>query len=340
MNYILLVPNNIKKEIIKKVREKHYNYNIKFMSIEEFTKKITFDYNEKTIYYLMKRFNINKDISKLYLDNLYYIDNNLDNEKMNKLIKIKKYLDDNNLLIYDNYFKEYVKDKEIYIYGYNYINKYYQKLLSGYKYKLVEDTFNNYIIDKIYYSDYIEDEVIYVANNICKLLQNNISIDNIKVIASGEYENIVDRIFNFYNIPIDIKKNSLYGISSVKKVIDNLDDISLLDNIEEDDIKNKLINIINKYSFIDDKNEVKDLIVNDLKNTYLDYNPGIKLSNINDYFSDEDYVFLMGFNKENYPRVHKDSDYFSDKEKEILELDTSTNLNIKERDSIINKIQE
>ena len=56
MNYILLVPNNIKKEIIKKVREKHYNYNIKFMSIEEFTKKITFDYNEKTIYYLMKRF--------------------------------------------------------------------------------------------------------------------------------------------------------------------------------------------------------------------------------------------------------------------------------------------
>lgn len=34
--YILLIPNNIKKEIIKTVREKYYNYNVKFMSLEEF----------------------------------------------------------------------------------------------------------------------------------------------------------------------------------------------------------------------------------------------------------------------------------------------------------------
>ena len=108
MECILLLPNNLKKSIIKKVREEYYNKSIKFMSLEEFIKKITFDYNERTIYYLMKEYQINYSTALLYLNNLYYISNKLDNEKMKKLIDIKKYLDDNNLLIYNNYFKEYV----------------------------------------------------------------------------------------------------------------------------------------------------------------------------------------------------------------------------------------
>ena len=337
MEYILLVPNNIKKETIKKVREKYYNYSIKFMSLEEFSRKITFDYDEKTLYYLMKEYNINYDTCKLYLNNLYYIDSKLDNKKMHKLIEIKKYLDDNNLLIYDNYFKEYVKDKEIYIYGYNYINKYYKKLLEGYHYQVMNNDKEVNIIDKIYYANYIEDEVIYVGSKISQLLKDNISIDNIKVIASSEYLNIMDRVFKFFHIPVNVIKNSLYGINSVKRYLDDINNISLLDVMEES-VRNKVINIINKYSFIDDKKEVKNLIINDLKNSYIDNNNGIKLSSINDYFNDNDYVFLMGFNKENYPNVYKDNDYFSDKEKEILGLDTSTNLNIIERDNIINKI--
>ena len=44
------------------VREKYYNYSIKFMSLEEFSRKITFDYDEKTLYYLMKEYNINLKI--------------------------------------------------------------------------------------------------------------------------------------------------------------------------------------------------------------------------------------------------------------------------------------
>ena len=57
--YILLIPNNIKNKVIKKVREKYFNYNIKFMSLEDFSKKVTFTYDEKTIYYLMKEYDYN-----------------------------------------------------------------------------------------------------------------------------------------------------------------------------------------------------------------------------------------------------------------------------------------
>ena len=112
-DYILIIPREIKKEIIKKARKEYYNYNIKFITLEEFIKKYTFNYNNKTIFYLMKEYNINYDTAMIYLNNIKYISDNLNNDKTNKLIQIKEYLDDNNLLIYNKRFKEYLINKEI-----------------------------------------------------------------------------------------------------------------------------------------------------------------------------------------------------------------------------------
>lgn len=337
--YILLVPNNIKKHIIKIVREKYFNYNIKFMSLEEFIKKYTFNYDNKTIYYLMKEYKINYDTAIIYLDNLYYISDKLNNNKMNKLKEIKEFLDKNNLLIYNKHFINYVKDKEIYIYGYDYINKYYQSILNNLNYKILDKEYKKYPIDKIYYSDYIEDEGLFVVNKICNLLKQNISINNIKLIFSKEYNEVIKRIFKLHNIELNIKGNSIYSVYECKKVLNNLNNSEILEEIQDTNIKNSIIKVLNNYSFIEDKEEVKDLITRDLKNTYLDTNrSGINVISINDYISDEDYVFLMGFNKENIPLIKKDNEYFSDKEKKILNLDTSNEINIKEKVAIINKI--
>ena len=332
---ILLVPSGIKKYVIKDIREKYYNYNIKFMSLEEFIKKYTYSYDNKTIYYLMKKYNIKYSTALIYLDNLYYISDKLDIDKMNKLKEIKEYLDSNNLLIYDNYFKEYVKDKKIYLYGYNYITKYQEKILSNFNYEIIEGDKKKYDITNSYYSNYIDDEVLYVGSKICELLKSGINIDNIKIITFSEYYNIIKTVFNMMNIPISLNNNSIYSIPIVKEVIR---DINNIENIKDIELKNKVINILNKYSFIEDKKEVLDLIINDLKNTYLDNNTGIKIITINDYIDDNDYVFLMGFNKENIPKLYKDNDYFTDKEKEVLELDTSTDLNKYLKEDIISKL--
>ena len=339
--YVLITPNKIKNKIIEIVRIKYYNYNIKFMSLEDFIKKYIFDYNNKTIYYLMKEYDINLSSALVYINNLYYISDKLDNNKMNILKEMKEYLDNNKLLIYNDRFREYIKDKEIYIYGYDYLDKYTLSILKDLNYKVIDYKYRDNNIYDVYEFDYIDDEVIFVIDRIYELIRKNIDINKIKLIITNEYKEVIYRLFKIYNLPISIKKRSIYSIKVVKDVLSNLDNIdNNLDIIKDDDIKDKVVKVLNNYSFINDKEEVRELIVNDLKNTYLDEgSSGIKISNINDYFEDDDYVFLLGFNKENIPILYKDDEYFSDKEKEILGYDTSNELNINKKIEVIKKIK-
>ena len=311
------------------------------MSLEDFIKKYIFDYNNKTIYYLMKEYDINLSSALVYLNNLYYISDKLDNNKMNILKEMKEYLDNNKLLIYNDRFREYIKDKEIYIYGYDYLDKYTLSILKDLNYKTIDYKYRDNNIYNIYEFDYIDDEVIFVIDRIYELLRKNIDIKKIKLIITNEYKEVIYRLFKIYNLPISIKKRSIYSIKVVKDVLSNLDNIdNNLDIIKDDDIKDKVVKVLNNYSFINDKEEVRELIINDLKNTYLDDgSSGIKISNINDYFEDDDYVFLLGFNKENIPVLYKDNEYFSDKEKEILGYDTSNELNINKKIEVIKKIK-
>ena len=339
--YVLITPNKIKNKIIEIVRSKYYNYNIKFMSLEDFIKKYIFDYNNKTIYYLMKEYDINLSSALVYINNLYYISDKLDNNKMNILKEMKEYLDNNKLLIYNDRFREYIKDKEIYIYGYDYLDKYTLSILKDLNYKVIDYKYKDNNIYDVYEFDYIDDEVIFVIDKIYELLRKNIDIKKIKLIISNEYKEVIYRLFKIYNLPISMKKRSIYSIKVVKDVLSNLDNIdNNLDIIKDDDIKDKVVKVFNNYSFINDKEEVRELIINDLKNTYLDEgSSGIKISNINDYFEDDDYVFLLGFNKENIPVLYKDNEYFNDKEKEILGYDTSNELNINKKIEVIKKIK-
>ena len=76
--YIVLVPNNIKNKIIELSRIKYYNYNIKFMSIDTFIKRVTFDFDEKTIYNLMKICNgLNISLSQFFAGIEDNVDNNV-----------------------------------------------------------------------------------------------------------------------------------------------------------------------------------------------------------------------------------------------------------------------
>ena len=351
-NSILLIPNTKKEEIIKKINQKQLN--IKTMTLQEFIKKYTFNYNEKTIYSLMKKENIKYDIAKNYIDNIYYIESkDYNNIKLNKLVEIKKYLEENNLLIYDNLFKNYIKNKTIYIY-YDSISKYENKIINKIKeissIEIIKQDYQNYI-PSIHEFNNITEEITFVANKICELLNNNIDINKIKLVnVKEDYINEIKKIFKFFNIPININKKNIYGTRIIQDFLNNYEnniEKSLnyikekynLKNETNNKIYNKLINVLNEYIWCDNYIDIKELIINKLKNTSLEekLDNAIELSNL-EKITDE-YTFILSFNQGIIPKIYKDEDYIDDETKTKIDLNTSIEKNILEKEKTIKLIK-
>ena len=354
---ILVVPNNIKINLLLALNKKDSLYNIKIMSLNELINKLTFTYNEEAIYYLMNKYNIKYEVSKIYLDNLKYIeDKKYNNEKLDKLVDIKKELIDNNLIIFDENINNLISNKEIIIYGYDHINKYELNILKKLNYKIIDKEYKVYNHD-IYKFDYIDEEVEFIANKIIDLINSGININNIKIAnTNNDYYNVLKRIFNLYNIPINMPNNSfIYDTNIVRdflslinendinkslEIISNKYDMNIKEN---NYIYNKIINILNKYTFIDDKTKIIDLLINDFKNTKNineKYENAIEIIDIkNNIIDDNIYVFLLSFNQGNIPTIHKDENYINDSLSNYVEIETTKEKNKIEKEIMLNIIK-
>ncbi len=324
---ILIIPDNIKEDILKYIRQNNNKLNIKIYNLEQFINHLTFTYDESTIYELMKLKSINYNISKLYLNNIKYVFGDNNNLKLHNLYEIKNKLD--NYLIRDNLFRRLIKNKNIIVYQYDYINKYQRYVLNTVEnVNFINKKYNNYI-HEVYKFDTLENEIIYVCEEISKLLNNGIDINNIFISnLDNNYYKIVKRIFNMYNIPINLNdKTNIYSTLIGKYFINNLsNNIDLvLKSIEDKfdmsikenkNIYKKIVNVINKFYFTNDYLSVKENIINVMKNTYVDnviYKNAVNEINLeNNIIDDDKYVFLVGFNLNKFPKTIKDEDYIND----------------------------
>jgi len=342
-NTIIICNSNYKIQLLKNIKRL---INIKFMSMDEFIKSYYFDYDEKTILYLIKKYNIKYEIALEYLNNLIYVeDKKYNNKKLDFLINIKKELIDNNLLIFNNKFKNYISDKDIIIYNYS-LSKFEKFLLKDINYKVIEKECNNYK-SNIYEFNTIEEEIEYVANKISELINNGEDISNIKLTnVSSDYINPLTKIFNFYNLKIN-KFNNIPIISTVigKTFYENLSSIeSGIESIEkynQADIYNKIVSMCNKYVWCDNINDLKILLEYDLKHTYIEntkYTNMIEVVDYKNYDFKDEYVFMLGFNQGIIPKIKKDEDYIDDSIKPNY-LDSTIEKNKQEKQQIIKSIK-
>ncbi len=357
-NIILVIPDNLKKRILLMLNNMDKIYNIKIINLNELVNKLTFTYDEKTIYYLIKKYNIKYEVAKVYLDNIKYVSlNKIYNiKKLDKLCEIKKDLIDNNLLIFDNNVDNFLNKKEIIIYGYDYIPKFDKKIIDKINSKIVEKKIKNYNHD-IYEFKTIKEEIEFIVIKIIELINKGIDINDIKLSnVTSEYYNEIERIFNFYNIPVQLPNQSnIYDtllISDFINLIKNHDINETLEllkqkynlKLEENNyIYNKLIDILNKYTFCDSYIDVIDMLIYDFKHTK-NYNKKIinKVEVIdlkNNIINDNNYIFLIGFNQGNIPLIHKDEDYITDSIKFTLDIETTEEKNKQEKVRIINIIK-
>ena len=335
-NTLLVVPNDIKEDIILEVIEEKPLVNIKYSSLENLRRSF-FEYDEKAIYYLMKHYNLKYEVALIYLDNMLYLKKkSYDSEKLNNLLKLKvevKNLIKTRKINFDN----------IVVYGYG-LSNFDLELLKDKKITMVKDK-GSYIHNCVYEFKTINEEVEFVFDKIAELIKQGIGINKIKLMGvTNSYYSILKRMGYFYNIPISIPNDiNLYQTTIGKYFIDNLSD-TVIDEIKEkftnQDIINKVIDIYNKYIEYD-INDIKDLIIYDLKHTKIknkELKNSVKLISFDSKVSDDDYVFILGFNYGSIPVIYKDEDFFNDEEKKLLGLFTSQELNKLEKMKIIDKI--
>ncbi len=357
-NIVLVIPNTIKKQVLLKLNEFENIFNIKIMSLEELINSITFKYSEESIYYLIKKYDMNYDVALMYLNNIKYVnDINVSSNKIEKLKNIKNELDENNLLIYDKNIFGLLKEKKVVIYGYDYIDNYSLKMLKKIdNYKIIKKEYSNFNHD-VYEFNNIEDELYFVLTNIIHLIKKGVNINNIKLCnVTSEYENDLKRMFNIFNIPINIKNNKSIKSSlifkdfikslknnEIEKSIDfiiNKYDTSVSNNKY---IVDQIIKILNTYNFVKEKDILINILTNEFKKIYIkndEYENAVNIVDLKDnIFNDDDYVFLLGFNMGNIPIIYKDEDYLSDNEKDLLGLEMSYKKNSIEKKVVINNIK-
>lgn len=320
----MICSSDIKKELLL---NNNTLSNIKFFSKKEFFDHYFFSYDYKTIYYLMKKYNYPYSISKEYLDNLMYIEDiDYSSKKLSFLRNLKNELIDNKLLNYSYLFRDYIKSKEI-------INKYYDldKYLENVIGKL--DIPEVELNVPVYEFNSIEEEVHYICVEIRKLIDKGINLNDIYLCnVSDDYYFILDKLFSYYGIPIEIPfKNSIYSTTVLQNYL-KTGELDLESNCE---VTNKIISILGELVELEDDSIKKDIFIEICKNTYLSNSKlknRVQIKDIkNTPFQDTNHVFVLGFNRDALPHIYKDIEFISDKDKGEVELYTTKYLNNREK---------
>ena len=351
---ILIVPSQIKEKILTEMDKKSKLFNVKLMEINEFKREYFFDYTTETIFYVMKHYNYDYEFSLDIINNLYFLSSeNYNHEKLKFLLNIKNELINNNLLIFDNVFKIALENKKIYVYGYDYINNFYKKMFSTLNVNYIDQNISKFNHDIIEF-DTIQDEVIFVANKICELIENKIELNKIKIInPSSDYNATIKRIFNLFNLPFYFNNNYLISTkisnnffeilsNDIVETLEKLKEtISLNDELEQTEY-NQIVKICNKYNWCSNFLDIKNNLIYEFSNTKIDIKKEANyiefVSLENNFFYDDEYVFLIGFNQNTYPKTVKDDDFLNDEVKKFLGLETTTEINKINYNILVNKL--
>ena len=351
---ILIVPSQIKEKILTEMNKKSKLFNVKLMEINEFKREYFFDYTTETIFYVMKHYNYDYEFSLDIINNLYFLSSeNYNHEKLKFLLNIKNELINNNLLIFDNVFKIALENKKIYVYGYDYINNFYKKMFSTLNVNYIDQNISKFNHDIMEF-DTIQDEVIFVANKICELIENKIELNKIKIInPSSDYNATIKRIFNLFNLPFYFNNNYLISTkisnnffeilsNDIAETLEKLKEtISLNDELEQTEY-NQIVKICNKYNWCSNFLDIKNNLIYEFSNTKIDIKKEANyiefVSLENNFFYDDEYVFLIGFNQNTYPKTVKDDDFLNDEVKKILDLETTTEINKINYNILVNKL--
>ena len=328
-NSIYIVPNSLKLRLLEKLSIDDKIYNITFISLEEVEKHYFFDIKEEAILYLLDKTNENINVLKTMLKNLYKIDltKEYNETKLNNLKTLYYDLKDNNFLIFDKGYKDYLLTKNIYILGYSMLEPYEKNMLDSINTNYL-DIESSLFIDKVYKYHSMKDEIIGTALKIRELNSKGISYNKIFLAGiDNSYNYLLKTIFKMFDIPLYLKStNKITSIISIKEYLKDKD----IDHIKDINLKSKIMKIEEDLSYAKNNKYYNILLEERLTTASLDIKESVeKVKVLNEaievpyLINDDEYLFVLGFNQNYLPKIYKDEEYLSDNLKKKCNLNTS-----------------
>lgn len=311
---LIITTSAIKKELLKEASRKKKIIKNKILSKAEFINEVSPHTNEKSLYYLMKTYDMNYTVAEQYLKNIYITEEPFTHYykelKKEKLIEKNDKTYDNALIIeteIDDIYKEKIRKVECY-----------------------EITNENHKHEIYEFSD-IEDEIVGVATQIITDLKTIDINDMYLVIPSDEYQDKITRIFKMFNIPIGSKTKKIYSTVEVQEFIEKLkegkDPEKALEKNRNSEIIDKIVEILNKYAFIKQKDDKYiEIIENELKKAVLKQKivkNTIKIISPEEIGSRTKHYYILGFNQNSIPKIYEEDGFINDNIKKNNKLLTS-----------------
>ena len=354
-NDVIVVSNYlIKNKLIKSMGNAKKIINIKYKSFDEVSKDLLGSYSKEAKIDLIKNEKISPELATFLLDNSLLVNELPINKKISSLQRIytryHHYLNKNPLItnIYRN--------RQIII-----INDYKTNDLFNKAIKVIEEIadveyyqLNNYFEKKIKINACLnmKQEVMFLVKNVASLLKEGVAPNHIRINkVPKEYHPYLKEVFELSNLDLDLSENySLYEYELTKELLKTLkkypSEIAYLafpkaiEEVVEKYGKSKLLSKITdvlisylRFSYLVE--DIYEDLIYTLKNTKIaktEYLNQIQVSNLLlEDISEEDHVFILGFNQDLFPKVFLDGEYIVDDERNQLGLVTSQFKNKQEK---------
>ena len=329
-NLYYIVPNNLKEVMLKKLSLEDKIYDIHFDTMENFIEKYICKIDKKAVEFLLEKGD-SLDIINSYLKVLPSIDVNkeYDSLKLNFLKERKKLLISNDLLIDINDLT-YLKDKEVIVMGYPFIDKYLEEVLTKINATIVIGI-DKCPIKEIYEYKSKKEEIVALARRIRSLNEKGISYSKIFIAGKDDDSKfLINDIFKDFDIPYNDDGVSFLATIIGRKYLETKD----LSLIKDNDLLKKIIKVLEEMLVFKDSKYYDLLLEDKLSKIKLPNKKEIDaVTFLEDVFevpyllSDDDYLFVISLVQNKYPKIYKDDDYLSDKQKNSLKLINSMEKN-------------
>lgn len=347
LNNSLIISNN-KKELLE-IKKSNPFLNFKIINKKELFSNLFFHYDSKANLYLYRK-GILLDNTDEILNNLYFLKPNI-NSKIDNLISLKNELEQNKLLLKEDFYQDYLKNKKIILYDLDLDIE----LKSIFEQLNIQPIIINseFKLDKcVYEFNNFDEEIRFIFEQIALLIEKGIPLNKIKILTNNElyisslkkYENYFSFKFNFSNEEKIIHSNDIKLFKSIFSST-NLDEtLTQIENrIIDVDAFNKLLRKILEVKSYIQENEIEnyiDYITKKIKISSIKYENGIDVVFSLDNLNKEDYLLIPGFILNQYPKIIKDEDYLSDKEKIILNMVTSNQKQLFQENNFIRSLSK